>query len=276
MMKIPSLKEVKTNKISFCKRAPFLSSVKLAGSMALEGSLVLPVFLFFMMTVLLSLETVRFQSNVQEALHQAGNLRALSEYQARYLGGEASEPEGQIREYLGSQLYPYLCTAGGEDGVMVQDLSSSEGNGRIEIRVEYAIKPFIGWIPIGQVRFRDCFISHPWIGYGGASVRDGAEGETYVYVTKTGGKYHLSHECTYLGVQPRATDYAGISSLRNASGEKYHACQRCRPARGGTVYITEAGSSYHGKADCSALKRTVYMIPLSEAAGYGACSKCGG
>lgn len=275
MSKIPSLKEVKTRIVSFCKRALFLSSAKPKGSMALEGSLVLPVFLFFIMTVLLSLEAVRFQSNIQEALHQAGNRKAFSEYQVRYLEGESSNIYGQVNEYLGNQLFPYLCVAGGEGGVALEDMSSEE-NGRIEISAEYGIKPFIGWLPIGRVRIKDRFISHAWIGYSKAENQDSKEEDTYVYVTRTGSKYHLSHNCTYLRVQLQAVSYERVFSLRNGSGEKYHACQRCRPVKGGMVYITEGGNSYHGRSDCSALKRTVYMIPLSEADGYGACSKCAG
>jgi len=268
--------EVKNNIISFYKRALFLSSAKPKGSMALEGSLVLPVFLFFMMTVLLSLEAVRFQSNVQEALHQAGNKRALMEYQVRYQGGESSDACGQVKEYLSSQLYPYLCVQGGESGVAVQDFSTAEGNGRIEIWAEYKIKPFIGWMPVGQIKIRERFVSHPWIGYSSAENQGKAEEETYVYVTKAGSKYHMSYDCTYLRVRLRAVNYDSVSSLRNESGGRYYACRRCRPAKGGTVYITGEGNSYHGKADCPALKRTVYMIPLREAGGYGACSKCAG
>ena len=275
MIKIPSLKEVKNRIISFCRRALFLSSAKPKGSMALEGSLVLPIFLFYMMTVLLSLEAVRFQSNMQEALHQAGNRRAFSEYQVRYLDGERSDICGQINEYLGSQLFPYLCVAGGEGGVDLEDMSSEE-SGRVEISAEYEIKPFIGWLPIHRVRIRDQFISHSWIGYSKAENQDEREEDTYVYVTKTGSKYHLSYNCTYLRVQLRAVSYDRVSSLRNEAGGRYHACQRCRPVKGEMVYITESGSSYHGRSDCSALKRTVYMIPLSEADGYGACSKCAG
>ena len=49
-MKIPSLR--------LRKRVLFLPFGKAKGSMALEGSLALPLFLFFMMTVLLGLEAV--------------------------------------------------------------------------------------------------------------------------------------------------------------------------------------------------------------------------
>lgn len=276
MIKIPSLKEVKARIISFCKRALFLSSAKPKGSMALEGSLALPIFLFFMMTVLLSLEAVRFQSNMQEALHQAGNQRAVSEYQVRYLGGDRSDVYGQVYEYLDSQLFPYLCVAEGERGITLEELSQAEEGGRIEITAEYGMKPFIGWLPISRIRIKDRFVSHSWIGYSKADNQHEKEEDTYVYVTRTGIKYHLAHDCIYLRVGLQAVSYERIPSLRNESGGRYHACQRCRPVKGGMVYITGNGNSFHGRADCSALKRTVYMIPLKEAGGYGACSKCAG
>lgn len=85
-VKVPSLKVFKYINVSFYKGAFFLSSVKAKAGMALEGSMVFPVFLFFIMTILLSLEAVRFQSQVQEALHQTGNKNAFLEYQVKYLG----------------------------------------------------------------------------------------------------------------------------------------------------------------------------------------------
>lgn len=278
MIKIPSLKKMKNNlrksMFTFNKRAFSFSSGKSQGSMALEGSLVLPIFLFFMMTVLLSLEAVRFQCNMQEALFLTGNNNAFMGYKVKYGKEERKESEGQIKEYLRNQIYPYLCVASGEDGVKIQDLSDIDKSGLIEIIAEYRIKPFISWLPIGEVTIRDRFFSHAWVGYTKTGMHNNGEREIYVYITKTGGRYHMSYDCTYLKVKIQAVDYDNISSLRNNSGGKYYACQRCKPKGNGMVYITEDGNSYHGQADCSSLKRTVYMIPISEAEGYGACSKC--
>lgn len=242
--------------------------------MALEGSLVLPVFLFFMMTILLSLEAVRFQSQVQEALYQAGNRSAFLEHQVKYTEGTKEDVENQVKEYLRDQLYPYLCVKGGENGVLLEDLSTL-ADGRIAYQVSYRLKPFVNWIPIGDITISDKFFSHAWTGYSGIEAWDNnKQNEIYVYITDTGSKYHLSCNCSYLGMQVKAVDYEQITTLRNEAGGKYYACLRCKPYKGGTVYITSDGSSFHGQSDCSSLKRTVYMIPLREAAGYGPCSKC--
>lgn len=274
--KIPSLKTVKTGKASLYKRVFFLSSVRSKGSMALEGSMVLPIFLFFMMTVLLSLEAVRFQSDMQQALHQAGNLSAVEAYGIRYGAGGKTDVQNYVKKYLADQLYPYLCIAGAEQGISVQELSSAEQGGKIELRAAYGLKPFIGWIPIGEIKIEDRFLGHSWTGYSGMEDQGSREQDSYVYVTKSGDRYHSSYHCTYLNVQTQAVSYEQIASKRNGSGEKYHRCSRCKPSGGGVVYITAGGRSYHGESDCPSLRRTIYMIPLSEAAGYGACSKCTG
>lgn len=244
--------------------------------MALEGSLVLPVFLFFMMTVLLSIEAVRFQCNMQEALFLAGNDRAFEEYQVKYAMGERAEAAEQVKEYLGSQIYPYLCVAEGENGVKLQELSDGDESGSIEITAEYRLKPFIYWLPVGEIIIKDRFFSHAWVGYTGLAMQKKEGQETYVYITKTGKKYHMSYDCTYLRVKIQAVNCEKVSSLRNTSGGKYYACERCRPVGDGTVYITTDGNSYHGKSDCPSLKRMIHMVPLDEAEGYGACSKCAG
>lgn len=273
---IPSLITFKKTITMSKKRVFFPSPVRLKGSMALEGSVVLPIFLFFMMTVLLSLEAVRIQSNVQEALHQAGNESAFTqnriEIQERYKTGVSEK----ITAYIRKQKFPYLCVAEEEDGITVQDYSSVETNGLIYLKVHYKLKPFIRWIPIGDIVFEDEYYSHAWTGFlGNEDTGQSREENAYVYITKTGSKYHMAYECTYLQIPIKAVSDEQIGEIRNASGRKYYPCERCRPKESGMFFVSEDGSRYHGRSDCASLKRTVYMISLSKAQGYTPCSKCG-
>ena len=273
---IPSLIVVYKNNNMSKKRAFFLSSIQLKGNMALEASIVLPVFLFFFITVLLALEAVRVQSNMREALHQTGNEIAFTrkDYnEGREVQGDAAEG---IAAYMNKQQIPYLCVAGGAKGIEVQDLSSVETNGLIRLKVCYGLKPFVHWIPIGKVLLEDEFYSHAWIGFSGnEQIAQQPLEEVCVYVTRTGKKYHLSWDCTYLRVPVRMISSEEVKGIRNSAGGKYDPCERCHPKDGGAVFLSEDGSRYHGKADCSSLKRTVYTIPLGKAKGYTPCSICG-
>lgn len=274
---IPSLITFKKTINVSKKRVFFLSSIRLKGSMALEGSMVLPIFLFFMMTVLLCLEAVRIQSNMQEALHQAGNESAFM--QTRMENHRVSEEEvtERILTYIEKQKFPYLCVAGEKEGVVVQDFSTVNNNGLIYLKSHYQLKPFIRWIPIGDIIFEDEYYSHAWVGFqGNEDIGQTAKEDVCVYITKTGSRYHMSYECTYLQVPIRAVSGEQIGGIRNASGGKYYPCERCRPQNGDILFISEDGSRYHGRSDCAALKRTVYIISLSKAQGYAPCSKCGG
>ncbi|MCM1127210.1 MAG: hypothetical protein NC429_12155 [Lachnospiraceae bacterium] len=259
------------------KGAFFLPSIRLKGSMALEGSLVLPIFLFFMMTILLSLEAVRIQSNVQEALHQAGNERAFTQNRTEDQKGLNTDVSERITAYIEKQEFPYLCVAKGKDGIVVSDCSSVTDKGLVRLKASYQLKPFIRWIPVGNLTFEDEYYSHAWVGFlGTEDTGQRTEQDSYVYITKTGTKYHVSCDCTYLRIPVKAVNGGQIHELRNASGGKYYPCERCRPKESGLLFVTEEGSRYHGEADCSSLKRTVFMIPLKEADGYTPCKKCGG
>lgn len=256
-----------------------LPSFYLKAGMALEGCLVLPVFIFFMITLLYSLEIQRFQSDVYEAVHIAGSRECFYGYRDEYGASKGMvEPEGNgteygIRQYLESQMLPFFCVEEGVRGLDIQTYTDNLEN--VEIHVKYRIKPFIRWLPIGNLSVSDSFYGHKFVGYtgNGAEEKKGKE-ETYVYITDTGTKYHISRECTYLKVQIQALKGENIKELRNSSGGKYYPCERCNPKETGMVYLTEWGNRYHGESDCSALKRTVYLVPLSETGGRTACSKC--
>ncbi|MDE6937540.1 MAG: pilus assembly protein, partial [Lachnospiraceae bacterium] len=99
--------------------------------------------------------------------------------------------------------------------------------------------------------------------------------EETVYITETGLVYHRDYHCTHLELSIRMVSSAELESLRNNSGGRYYPCGQCVRLGKNGVYITNTGDRYHSSLSCSGLKRTIYAVPVSEAVGRRACSRCG-
>lgn len=242
------------------KRASFFSSFyqrnsgkenvlqkRMKASLTVEATMVVPLFLFLMMTLLYMLEIVRIQSDYWEKLHGQVTEQCFAKYETVY-GKQEKADMGTDRE----------------------------GDGNVFVEITYEIPSFIGFLPIESRVFTEACFGHGFVGYRKQDVQwNGQQTEIYVYVTPNGKKYHFSENCTYLKVVVYAAKSQEIEDLRNASGEIYYPCNFCHSAKGGLVYYTTWGNRYHAQSDCPALKHTVLIIPLSQANGRSACSKCG-
>lgn len=261
-------------------RASFLFSFfgRLRASMTVEASLVLPLFLFYMMTLLYSLEIVRFQSDVSQALFQEITREGFGAYSAGYEGDESATGEAtkqNIRAYLEEQILPYLCVEGGREGLHIDVRENILGADNRQLEVSYRIKSFLYLLPIGDMEVKDCVWMHDWTGYQEFDIGNGdKQEEVYVFVTPTGKKYHFSAECTYLRVRLQAMNLSEAEKKRNRDGEIYRPCEVCGGQGASTVYLTEWGNRYHTGTACRAIKKTVYRVPLWQTEGRTACSKC--
>lgn len=277
---IPSLKADRKMNIVQKRRAFPFSSLKYRGSMTVEASMVLPVFLFFMMTLLMAIEMVRLQSNLfaglgsSEAIHMEEQIQRvlLDQPLLEHFNADAAE------EYLNEQESGRLCLLG---SISVRNQSDVQRNGRIEVEVQYQIKPFIYWLPIGNgngggLCFRDELFVHDFNGYRGPIEGDYREEEEIVYITENGARYHTDTGCVSLRISVQTVHSSQLSAMRNQSGGRYYPCERCRPSKSGVFFITRDGNRYHRGTDCSSLKRTVRAVSLEEAVklGRSACSKC--
>ncbi len=144
-------------------------------------------------------------------------------------------------------------------------------------RADYRYQPPISVVSLPAVYMSNVVKVHPWTGYhgtNGATITN----EEMVYVTETGSVYHRSAGCTYLKLSIQIVSSDQLDSLRNDSGAKYYACEKCvrTDAPAASVYITSKGNRYHNLASCSGLKRTVRLVKISEVHGMRVCSRCGG
>ena len=158
----------------------------------------------------------------------------------------------------------------------VMEENSDVGNDFITQTKELKLKPIIELMgfetgkTIVQCRVRK------WTGYDVTGGNALVEEEEWVYVTPYGESYHRSRECRYLNLKIHAAKIEQIAGYRNKSGEKYYPCQTCVKGGSGVCFYTEYGNRYHTMPNCSALKRTINTVKLSEVGNRHACSNCGG
>ena len=244
------------------------------GSLTIEASLVLPIFLFAMFLALSVINLMRFHLNLQEAVHQEARKLAMTSY--REWNVSAGSVGGAVLARLDGTLLSKAPIKGGGRGV---DFSGSRLDNRevIEIDACYDAELPYDFFNIFNRSFCAKSVMHTFIGYEKGlderTVRH--EAEEYVYVTETGTVYHRDRECTYLRLSIKEVDRSTLKDLRNSSGHKYYACASCGKSAGNRVYITSEGTSYHSSLSCHGLKRTVSCIPLSQAGGLRPCSRCG-
>ncbi len=288
-----SLKSKK--RMSFFSPLPIAESVpggrKLKAGMAVEASLCLPLFLFFLLNVLTAFDMLRLHGNLAAAMHQTGNQMAFYGYAYRAAAGEEAVftdgldslvmsegyARGRVVNILGKEYLEHSCLSAGTSGLHFLKSSVMENNDVIELVASYHVKPFLKIMGFPDFPMENRYYGRAWTGYDVTGGQDGAaDSDPVVYVAKNGTVYHTARNCTYLNPSVEAVPAGTTAGLRNESGGKYEPCGRCRISQyQALVYLTAQGDRIHGSLQCPGLKRTIYAIRLSEAGGKGKCSKCG-
>ncbi len=210
------------------------------GSLAIEAALVLPIFLFSVMTLLSLLSQLRFTVFTQDRLYQEGLAESIKAYDT---WDEERFPD---REFV-------------------------ELNERYEGKLPF--DPF----HLFQKEFCQSVLFHSWIGYvHGLDGYGAADGEAVVYITENGEVYHRKRDCTHIRLTITEVNGTELAGLRNAYGEKYKACKHCHALlTGGALFVTTDGDCYHSTLSCSGLRRTVRTIPISDIGNRRPCLRCG-
>lgn len=208
------------------------------GSLTVEAALVLPLFLFGMITMLSLMDVYRLQT---EHL-----LLALSA--AESAAAKITDPGGQT------------------------EVRKTE---------TYVFSPPGGFFMSGGIPLSTSVTVHAWNGADPGEIAGYGTGlpqEKMVYMARYGNVIHTDLSCSYLSLSIHQVPGAQAVKLHNKYGQSYHPCESCSrgKAPAGVVYVTEEGTRYHNQATCSRLKRTVRLVPESEAGACRPCSRCGG
>lgn len=288
LLPIKKISQIKRNKISLSKgkkvfsdkiisisgyltykETPFCACKK--ASFTVEAAVILPLFAGFLAAILFFFRVMQVQQSVEEALQYTARKMAIYAYECRENAGLVDYAAAEA--VFASELKNAGCPVGyvGQGGIYLDYLQSSFQGNYIELYADYEVVLPIGLFGRQEIPITQRIKTRKWTGYQGESEYE--ETDRFVYVTPTGTVYHNSMDCAYLDLSIQSVSVAELSYLRNAGGSKYKPCEICGKAEG-TVYITDYGTRYHSSLTCSGLKRIVYLIRLSEAGGYGACSKC--
>nr|WP_191383892.1 pilus assembly protein [uncultured Lachnoclostridium sp.] len=238
----------------------------------MEAALAMPLFFFAVVALCYLSEVMAIRTSIRSGLQYAGKAAAESAYERPLLLPGSIEQD--LVKAVGEERLDRSIVENGSSGVRCERSYMSMSTGIMELRADYRVYlplPVFGRVVVPMEE--SCRVKG-WTGYERAGFL--AEDEETVYITETGMVYHRDPHCNYLELSIRMVPAGEIEHLRNESQGKYYPCESCSPeGAGGGVYITDHGDRYHGSLDCSGLKRTVYAVPLSEAVGKGACSKCG-
>ncbi len=277
-------------------------------SLTVEAALVMPLFLFALLTFIYFIQIFTLQEFIQSTITKMGLNMAKTAYVYEDFAGmeEALNFDETIlgtkieiglgdfaksivdqtvlklyaKQYLNIDRINHSCIRDGFEGISFQDSKILKEEDAIDIVVRYQVI-----LPIKLFSFEDMEMLQrvrvrAWTGYEVAATYslDEEVGEvTMVYITETGSVYHKSATCSHIRLSVSAID--GLpTTQRNENGGKYYPCEKCCEGKlnpYGTYYITSDGTRYHTKRDCSKIKRNVKEIPLSEVGNRPACKRCG-
>lgn len=267
------------------RRSPVINK-KAQGSMTLEAALVLPLFLSVMLSVLQFARIMLVSSMLLCGMHSTAKEIAAYAY-IRELG--IVDTDSTAMELMAGGISAVYArgrireVGGVTDDMGTWTLLQSKilQDEKVDLTAAYMPDQTLTLIPAPKIKARIRARVRAWTGrmHGGAGEGEEAEAEEEeerVLVTQTGHVYHTDENCTYLRLSIQSISRDSLANRRNASGGKYHACEKCGSGGTSNVYITTYGDRYHTSLECSGLKRTVESVPKSEVEGWDCCSKCAG
>lgn len=273
-------------KISDQKRMSPCLSVPYKGSMTVEAAFVLPFFLFAFLNVISVLEIYRLQSSMSAAMHRTAKEMAVYAYEYKTLSdGDTGKAESlgltyfwaanRVKTIIGDGYLKNSPLKDDASDISWSRSSVLENEDCIDLTAEYTVKPPVAAVGFDEFRMYNRAFVRAWTGYDNeAAALENQNGEEMVYITPEGTVYHRSGVCPYLKLSIIPVDIEVLDSKRNESGSKYYPCEECGSKVRNIVYVTDYGTRYHSSLTCSKLKRTILLVPLSQALGRAPCSKC--
>lgn len=280
-----------------------LKTKKLRASATLEGALVIPLFIYAVMTIMYVIQIVAIRSHVNEALYNTlkkcegygyvyesyvngnySNIEVSDFDKEGLLNNAANLKNGMIAETirrmfineLGKDYAKNNNVVGESAGFIFISTKILKGNSVIDIKLSYYLKNPFDIFGASKIKMTDRKRVNVWLGEDKDDFCKNEENDDeYVYITLNGEVYHTNSSCTYLLRYIKELDINDISQIRNTSGAKYYKCQVCKNMiTEGKVYYTEYGTRYHMSKLCTELTRDVQKVTKESVKNRKKCEKC--
>lgn len=244
--------------------------------LTIEVSMVLPLFLLVIMTLVSVMTITLINMKMRIALNNEANYIAMKSYDDNDYTEDGVLAE--IKSSLGNNVINSGFIKNGENGIEISE-SDFSNDEIVDVILSYtAVVPF-DIMHVLSLNFSERAVVHKWVGY-----IDGLNGYSkflsgeIVYVTNGTTVYHRDRNCSHIKLTIRKVNGGEINNIRNESGGKYKRCEICKSKTGDeNLYITSDGDRFHNTLSCSGLKRNVKTMLLSKAINEGrrACTRCG-
>ena len=262
------------------KRAPHAT---LTASMTIEASLVLPIFVMAIMTLVFFVQAIQINTRIQTALFNqtlktAGYAFFLSDSDLATEAEQFMEAEFvklSVINELGDDFFKNRYIVNGKDGFTL-NLTNISDKGIIDVALQYKLQVPFDIFGVGRLNFVSRARCKTW------SVDSKGIGDSdlkIVYVTPSGTVYHVSKECRHIKNSSTSCKFEELANKRNLSGGKYYPCNKCSmdslPGKWANVYYTTYGTRYHLDPLCPNINTNIFAIEESVAKEkYRLCASC--
>ncbi len=266
-----SVPEIITDRMENMSEERKIIKTRKNGSMTIEAAFGIPLFLFAAVCLIWLIEIQSIRISIINAAQNAA--KSAAEDTAVFPVLNTGKLKTDIVSLIGEERIDRSILKGGSGSISCGKSWISPYTGEMNIIVDYQIQIPLSLFGTPTADMEESFKLSAWTGYRGRGA--GGNNSDIVYVTDRGSVYHEDYQCSYLQLSIRMVTAADLEELRNESGGRYYACEKCvyGTAMSG-AYITETGDRYHNSLGCSGLKRTIHAVPRSEVSGMGGCSRC--
>lgn len=248
---------------------------KLPAVATVEASLVIPLYLYAVLTLIYILQFINVRCDIDKAAYHA------LKYQtgvARLSGAVTSASiYSSLLGYLGYNYTSSHNIIGGNAGIIVLADRSSDSS-ILNVDITYRMRNPFDIFGIGVLKQTHTYTIEAWLGEDKSREwkKDCDIENEKVYITENSDVFHKNRQCSSLVVTVMQISIDKVGTARNENGAKYYECSSCKKqGYGNIVYITPFGREYHGHNNCFALKRTVLQVPIDSVKDRRACLLCG-